>query len=577
MRYLPIIINRSSNCIRYRAFDVTSSSAAIEVREPPDALSTGRCDCRVALFEALPEMWGADSGSTQVEHTECVADGSPACVFTVSWKERTVSRAGQLLVPGAILLSLAVAAVSSAAGALPASVVTLGLMAGLIILLAGRSRESTLRLETTVRALQEHQRQLTEMATNSEKRYSEMRQAYDELEERTAELGRTREQLDRQQRMAAMGRLLSGVAHELNNPLAGILTSAELLQRLDVDGETGAIAGRIVEGVERCRRLNRNMLDFARQRPAGQEPVDLGEIVHAALDLLAYELRNAEVDVTRQATEQPTVVEGDRGQLQQVVLNLLENAVLSLQDAGAPRRLEIGLARDKDTVVLDIRDNGAGIPEDIRPRVFDPFFTTREVGSAAGLGLSLSHRFVTAHGGTLELLDDAGETGAHFRVSLPSTTLATQVPTDVAEEDKVPSGKGLNPPIPATERPLRLLVIDDEASITQMVCRLLDEYGHETVGASNGKEARQQLAGDRPFDVILLDVKLPGESGPEIFEGLPAGQQDSVIFMTGAMAEENTEDFLFEYLHRTLTKPFTYRELLLIVKQMFPDGQKTPE
>ena len=110
-----------------------------------------------------------------------------------------------------------------------------------------------------------------------------------------------------------------------------------------------------------------------------------------------------------------------------------------------------------------------------------------------------------------------------------------------------------------------------------MVCRLLDEYGHETVGASNGKEARQQLAGDRPFDVILLDVKLPGESGPEIFEGLPAGQQDSVIFMTGAMAEENTEDFLFEYLHRTLTKPFTYRELLLIVKQMFPDGQKTPE
>ncbi len=576
IRSLPLVINRSTTCIHYRAVSVEDDHAVIEVCEPAGVVDPARCDCRAALFRAIPEMWGAEAGSAQVEHTRCVEDGSPSCLFEVRWRDPVSSRIAWTLAPVSILLALGVGVGSWAFGAVPAAAVALGLMAGLVILLAGRGRASTLRLEQTVLSLEEHQRQMTVTATDSEKRYSELRKTYEELEQRGEELERARAELDRQERMAAMGRLLSGVAHELNNPLAGILTSAELLQRLDEDGgagqgETGVIAGRIIEGVERCRRLNRNMLDFSRQRPAKQEPVDLAEIVHAALDLLAYELRTSNIELSLQITQRPAVVVGDRGQLQQVVLNLLENAVLSLQDSQTDRCLTVGLDVAGGHVRLDVRDDGVGIPASIREQVFDPFFTTREVGTAVGLGLSLSHRFVTAHKGTVELLEMGDGEGAHFCVSLPVALLgqaASEAPDEPAARPQSPATA------PAHLSPMRVLIVDDETSITQMVCRLLKEYGHEPIGVSDARQARVHLADDGPFDVILLDIKLPGETGPEFFGQLSPDVQDSVIFMTGAVADESTEEFLFEFIERTLTKPFTYRELLEIVRGMLSPGKE---
>lgn len=234
------------------------------------------------------------------------------------------------------------------------------------------------------------------------------------------ELARSRERLNQAERVTALGSLLAGVSHELNNPLAIVVGEASLLEE-DVEGtdlEEGA--KRLRTAAERCARIVQSFLAMARQKPAAREPLDLNALIASVMELTEYQMRSSDITLERDLVDDLPRVHGDADQLQQVVINLLVNAQQALQGCPAPRHIMLSSAREGDHVVVRVADNGPGIPSDIAQRIFDPFFTTKPEGSGTGIGLSFSQGIVEAHGGTLALdtpSDGAG--GARFVIRLP--------------------------------------------------------------------------------------------------------------------------------------------------------------
>ncbi len=224
--------------------------------------------------------------------------------------------------------------------------------------------------------------------------------------------------LHQNEKLSALGLLLAGVAHELNNPLAIIVGQAALLTR-DVAGSPLAErAAKIERAAERCARIVRTFLSIARQRPPSRTLVDLRQTVQQALDLLGYALRSAEIEVEMRGDGASGLVDGDPDQLHQVIVNLLVNAQQALADHPRPRRITIDLDRSEGMVRLGVADNGPGIDPELRARIFEPFFTTKAPGQGTGIGLSYSFGTIAAHGGRLELVETMQ--GAAFRISLPA-------------------------------------------------------------------------------------------------------------------------------------------------------------
>ena len=406
------------------------------------------------------------------------------------------------------------------------------------------------------------------------------------LKQRTEELERTRESLIQTERLAAMGRLVSGVAHEINNPLTGIQADAEVLQARRIPPEDVAeIGASIASQVERCSHLVRSMLAFGRQRPTTREPVDLERVVDGALEMFAYTLRMAQIEVIRPSVRDAAPVLGDPGQLQQVIHNLIDNALYALSNVEGTRRLEIRIESTADGVVLEVADNGQGIPPELRERVLEPFYTTKPAGEGTGLGLSICHGIVGSHGGSLLVRGRAGGVGTAVRVELPRSGGVTDetrraLRTTATREAAATPVPGAEPrrtdaTAAASTPGYRLLVVDDEERIRTAICRLLADYGHRPTGVPGADEARRLLrAEDEPFDVILLDLRMPGESGSAFYASLPERLQSRVVFMTGALAFRSADEFLARFWGRFVEKPFTYRELLGVLDRVAGEDQR---
>jgi PAS domain S-box-containing protein len=335
-----------------------------------------------------------------------------------------------------------------------------------------------------------------------------------------AEIARHREALHQSEKLGALGSLLAGVAHELNNPLSIVTGYAGMLRDQARDTGTRQRAERIAKAAERCARIVRTFLALARSEPRAPEAVRLAEVVDAALELAAYGLRSADIAVDYRTAPDLPEVWGDADQLHQVLSNLIVNAQQAMLETPAPRRLEIEVRQVADRVELSVADSGPGLPEAIRPRIFDPFFTTKPVGVGTGVGLSVSRGIAEAHRGSLECRNRAGG-GAVFTLTLP-----------VASD-----GVGAADVTPRTIPPaaLRVLVVDDEPDVLAMLADLLGREGHRVVTARSGREALARLD-SQPIDLIISDLRMPDLDGRALHRLLQERRPElarRLIFLSG--------------------------------------------
>ena len=372
------------------------------------------------------------------------------------------------------------------------------------------------------------------------------------LEERVRE--RT-QQLLQAEKLSAMGQLLAGVAHELNNPLAVVMGQAMLLHQT---GEGGPVrAGKIAKAAERCVRIVRNFLALARDRPPERTATDLNTVVREALELLAYELRTDSIGVRLELAEDLPPLWADPHQLHQVVVNLVANAHQAMRQGPGPRHLRLTTRADpeRSRVRLTVADTGPGIPREIQPRIFEPFFTTKPVGQGTGLGLSLSHGIIEEHGGAISVQSEPGQ-GAMFVIELPVVTPRGTPSGPQAEEVPPPAG------------PIRILVVDDEPEVAGVLVDLLRLEGHEVDTAANGAEALQMLAG-QAYDAILTDTKMPVLDGQGFYLELERRHpqlRGRVAFVSGDVLGPDKREFLERTGAPMVEKPFDLDEVRRVVR-----------
>jgi PAS domain S-box-containing protein len=313
------------------------------------------------------------------------------------------------------------------------------------------------------------------------------------------ELSRSREALHQSEKLAALGSLLAGVSHELNNPLAAIVGQAEMLEEDSRGTPFEARAQKISAAADRCARIVQTFLAMARRREPQRSPVDPNGLVSDALQLAEYQLRTAGIASSVECDGRVPAILGDRDQLHQVLVNLVINAQQALEASDTPvRKLVIRTSVLEDgKVAIDICDNGPGIAPDVAGRIFEPFFTTKPQGVGTGVGLSFSHGIVEAHGGKLHLIPS--ERGATFRIELPA---AESVDMEVV-------GGPAPAPVLDGDAPRRALVVDDEADIADTIRELLEREGFHVTVASDGAAALMALDRDE-FDVVLPIFACPG-------------------------------------------------------------------
>jgi PAS domain S-box-containing protein len=380
-----------------------------------------------------------------------------------------------------------------------------------------------------------------------------------------AELARQRESLYQREKLAALGSLLAGVAHELNNPLSVVVARAVLLEEQG-DSATQAAALRIRTAAERCARIVRTFLAMARQQQPERGAVAINDVVSAALDMTAYAVRTSSIEVTLDLSKGLPLILADPDQLHQVLLNLIINAQQSLQDQPAPRRIRVTSCFDylADVVCITVADNGPGIPQHLRARVFEPYFTTKPTGMGTGVGLAVSLGIVEAHDGTLTL-DCPGEGGAVFTIALPVGTLKA------TGADAVPSRE------PSTTR-RTILIVDDEAEIREALAEILTGAQHRVVTASSGREALERMAAQH-YDVILTDIRMPDLDGRALYQEIEQrwpGHAGRVVFVTGDTLTSALREFVSESGRPVIEKPFLPSEVRRIVAELAADGEVAP-
>ena len=369
-------------------------------------------------------------------------------------------------------------------------------------------------------------------------------------------------QLLQAEKMAALGQTISGVAHELNNPLATILSWAERLTKKDnLDASVRRGLDVILSESERSARIVRTLLTFARKRQTTRAMVDVNQVVRETLALRAYEQRVTNITVIDALASGLPPAFADGHQVQQVLLNLIINAEQAMLSASGRGVLVVRTWHDneREAVVLEINDDGPGIPEELQPKIFDPFFTTKEVGKGTGLGLTVAYAIIQEHGGRIRLESRTGA-GASFFVELPVAGATTSIPP--------PASLGRKTPIEVVEG-ASILVVEDETALAVAVSESLREAGYLVDHAADGEQALLRVQA-RSFDLVICDLKMPRLDGKAFFRKLSTTSPKlakRVIFVTGDVAGTDAEKFLDESGCRWLAKPFRLADLLKAVKE----------
>ena len=366
------------------------------------------------------------------------------------------------------------------------------------------------------------------------------------------------QQILQSEKMAALGQTISGVAHELNNPLATILSWAERLSEKPLDDTAKRGVSVILGEADRAARIVRNLLTFARKRQSTRVMIDLNTLVTDTIALRAYERMPTLTVTTDLASALPKVF-ADAHQIQQVLLNLLINAEQAMLAANGRGAMTIRTRQDRerDAAVLEVADDGPGVPSDVQTRIFDPFFTTKEVGKGTGLGLTVAYAIAQEHGGRIRVETTPGG-GATFAVELPVSG------ADAASKTARPT----LPPMEAV-RGASVLIVEDERALASAVAEALTDAGLEVDHAGDGQEALACVR-NANYDVVICDLKMPRVDGMTLYRAIAAATPAlarRVIFVTGDVAGTDAERFLEESGCRWLAKPFRLSELLRAVRE----------
>ena len=370
-------------------------------------------------------------------------------------------------------------------------------------------------------------------------------------------LAEQREALHQREKLAALGSLLAGVAHELNNPLSVVVARAIMLEEQGHPA-TKTAALKIRTAAERCARIVRTFLAMARQQPPERGPVSVNEVIGAALDMTAYAVRTSNIEVAVDLGEDIPTILADPDQLHQVVINLVVNAQQVLQDRPGPRRIRVASRFDAEAGVIRIAvaDNGPGIPGHLRARVFEPYFTTKPTGMGTGVGLAVSHGIVEAHGGTLAL-DCPEMGGAVFTITLPAC------PAEDADDADGPSRE-----LAAARR--SILIVDDEAEIREILADILKGARHRVAAVASGREALERMAAER-YDVILTDIRMPDLDGRTLYREIERRWPDRaarVVFVTGDSLASTLHEFASECGRPVIEKPFVPGDVRRVVAEI---------
>jgi PAS domain S-box-containing protein len=382
------------------------------------------------------------------------------------------------------------------------------------------------------------------------------------------ERARLEQQLRQAEKLSALGQMISGVAHELNNPLAVVKGYLELiLAHHNLPPQTRADLEKVAQESNRAAKLVLNFLSFAREQPAHRQLVNLNDLVQRVVEVRKFDIIVARTELALDLDQNLPRVSADPDQAQQLVINLMNNALQAMVDLPRAGRLKISTRSANDRVSLLVEDNGPGVPPDLVQKIFEPFFTTKEVGTGTGLGLSIAHSIMTEHKGRIYYeLSSLG--GACFVLEFP----AGQAQSDEADTD---SGDKVSSAIKPAETfsthcAGRILVLDDEKSIAEMLSEMLGLLGYETAVCNFPAQALE-LIKKQEFDLIISDFRMPGLNGEQFF-GLATKQSPAlarrIIFLTGDVVNDETLKFLNSTGNPHLAKPFDLARVRAIVAEV---------
>lgn len=384
---------------------------------------------------------------------------------------------------------------------------------------------------------------------------------FDELERRVAELNRANEQLEFKQqqviqaeKLSAIGKLVAGVAHELNNPLTAVMGFSEFLLMADCSAQIKATLHKIHGAANRCRKIIQNLLSFSREQESRHRMTDLNELAADVLEFSARGLADRGIEAAADYEEGLPQVCIDADRMKQVLLGMINNAMAAMEDR-PKRTLRVRTWSHERQVFLSVTDTGVGIPEEHLTKVFDPFFTTREVGQGVGLGLSTCYALVEKFGGTVRV-ESRLDSGTTFTIELP---VGEPKPVETEYVPLKPNRR---------RGQARVLVVEDEDDLRVMYEVALKREGYEVVLASDGAEAIEVLSRGE-YEVIVLDMKMPGMDGGDFCAHVEANCPElmkKVLFVTGDTVSERTHWWIEHTGQPLLNKPFRVRDFIEAVK-----------
>jgi two-component system NtrC family sensor kinase len=388
-----------------------------------------------------------------------------------------------------------------------------------------------------------------QLATTIEKvrLYEETCRAYEDLR-------KTQEQLLQSEKMSAVGQLIAGVAHELNNPLTAILGYAQLLETEGLNTRAQDYVAKLFKQAQRTHRVVQNLLSFARQRKPQRDEVDLRKVLEETLALRDYDLKVNNIEVERDVPAEPETVVADAHQIEQVFLNIINNAVDAILETGHSGKLKIRVHTENGHVCTSFSDDGAGIKDP--KRIFDPFYTTKSVGKGTGLGLSICYGIVKEHGGDITAHNNS-DGGATIEVRIPASAAVAVVseetpPAAPRQHEGAISG--------------RVLLVEEEEAVLEFERDVLMGAGAEVVTAQSGDDAKTRLQSEQ-FDAMILNGKMSDqwgakESYPWIKQNCPSIEGHILYTFSAGVEPKDGRAFAQEYGVPYLVRPFEVAELI---------------
>jgi two-component system NtrC family sensor kinase len=398
-----------------------------------------------------------------------------------------------------------------------------------------------------------------QLATTIEKvrLYEETCKAYEDLR-------RTQEQLLQSEKMSAVGQLIAGVAHELNNPLTAILGYAQLLESEGLNERAQDYVAKMFKQAQRTHRVVQNLLSFARQRKPERAEVDIRKVLEETLALRDYDLKVNNIDVQKDLGPEPALVVADPHQIEQVFLNIINNAVDAVLETGRAGKLRIRVFCERGDVCTQFADDGPGIKDP--KRIFDPFYTTKNVGKGTGLGLSICYGIVKEHGGDITA-HNAAEGGAVIEVRLPMAVTAG------AAQEELPVVA------PRREGALqgRVLLVEEEAAVLEFERDVLTGAGANVVTATNSEDVKTRLLSE-PFDAVIMSGKMPADWNAKeaclwVKQHCPEMEKHLLFTFSHGVEQGDERRFLQENNVPYLVKPFEVAELITQARRLLQKEQ----